>query len=169
MNKNNIEAGQPGQQLNNEPKADEKHVSPSIANANVVGSLFKSREIKFKYIFQHEETGRMCSIIFDYSQIFNGECKAQCERLTGYFIVSKNQYTGLNDKNGKEIYEGDIVSSFKKPYEDALSINKVEFKKGGWSLVCKGKNDIPLFLYNPEHLKVTGNIFENPELLQALR
>lgn len=72
------------------------------------------------------------------------------------------QYTGLKDKNGKEIYEGDIIQipSWRKERF------KVEFKAGMFRAVM-GERKVSLATFKGEvGCEVIGNIYENPELLK---
>lgn len=77
--------------------------------------------------------------------------------------VELMQYTGLKDKNGKEIYEGDVVE---------MTANKtvmtIEFRDAGFCFCTRGMNPTPLYRngigYCP--CQVIGNIYENPELIK---
>jgi len=86
-------------------------------------------------------------LVRDYA---NGGWKGEA---TSRFIPM--QFTGLKDKNGKEIYEGDIFE-FDYPME-------VLWDMGSWVVKTK-KGSSLLFGYTTEG-EIIGNIYENPELL----
>lgn len=92
----------------------------------------------------------------------------------GEILVDKEtvgQYTGLNDKNGKEIYEGDIIRC--KKYVEGNFVDYciengfVEFKDGEFGLHRKQGyyQSLKKFLEYDYELEVIGNIYENSELL----
>ena len=73
--------------------------------------------------------------------------------------VVREQFTGFKDKNGKEIYEGDIV-------EDEHALYKIDMTNWPGRTMADG----PLFTTEldemDEECKIIGNICENPELLK---
>lgn len=77
-------------------------------------------------------------------------------------VEAIRQFTGLLDKHGKEIYEGDIVEG-RLSKMDELQKWTVEFSKGVAGYIVRGKRDKFDHLYAYKPLKVIGNIYENAE------
>lgn len=73
------------------------------------------------------------------------------------------QFTGLFDKNGKEIYEGDIL--FIGVKEGARIYNKVGIKDGCFGYVGENTGELMPFCHYNVTEKIVGNIYDNPELL----
>ena len=86
--------------------------------------------------------------------------------------VEKNticQCTGLKDKNGKLIWENDImVAHIDDAYPEDETYIRVLWLGSGFCSKEKGSEDIsPIDKFDQEHFEVCGNIFDNKELLES--
>lgn len=92
-------------------------------------------------------------------------------RCCGYEIDPDTlcEYTGLTDKNGKKIWENDILKAhLDESYPEDITYTKILWNECRF---CTNENysmDIEtLGKWDAEHFQVCGNIFDNPELLEV--
>ena len=124
----------------------------------------------------------MREILFRGKRIMNDEwvegyySKYSYERWRGDFICDSDfdytvypetvgQYTGLTDKNGKRIFEGDII---RKGFE--CFVVKWNGVQSRWGLFDKCDFEVTGFNKHTEnYLEIIGNIHDNPELLEEAK
>ena len=134
----------------------------------------------------------MREILFKAKRVDNGEwvvgqyvntCYPGNDKETGHFVVvypneyheiytsTICQFTGLCDKNGKKIWENDILMAhLDEFYPEDVTYETVEWNVAGWVIHEAGSTDREyLDEFDLEHFEVVGNIFDNKELLQEER
>jgi len=109
------------------------------------------REIKFRITYQHDETEKITQRDIELGQPIPRLGKR-------WDVIAKNQYTGLKDKDGKEMYEGDVVkiSWHDKGQNKQEQISVISWNGNGYGNVYDNHGYIK---------EIIGNIYENPELL----
>jgi hypothetical protein len=109
------------------------------------------REIKFRGWWRHRD-GSAHELIEDIND------RPISDLNEAYFIIE--QFTGLHDKNGKEIYEGDVVDYFIHKY-------RVGFHNGTFGLFSFNHTGFTPFFDSVElRCEVIGNIYEDKHLIE---
>lgn len=126
------------------------------------------REIKFRaYHKERKEIFEIASIDFEEKKaaLSNGVIKLLNVDFKQFELL---QYTGLKDKNGKEIYEGDIVL-IKLDETSTWHKTVVGFKKGAFIADLIDKEDYVYIFHHgftDDDFEIIGNIYENKNLLE---
>ena len=121
----------------------------------IVGSLIVDKH-------QHIETGEQIEII----GIYPSEYKDFSKRIDPSTIC---QCTGLKDKNGKLIFENDILSGhIDVEFPEDETRKRVVWHENGWCTNEPGCDDYEaLDDFDSENFEVIGNMIDNPELLKV--
>lgn len=116
------------------------------------------REIKFRAWHKEKKImGEVLGIDILHKEIFFSNEDVDCYEHTDFKDIELMEYTGLKDKNEKEIYEGDIVK-----IDRQLFIVSYMEEKASYML-----DEIDSFMsdylsnYNISKLEIVGNIYEN--------
>lgn len=133
---------------------DEKKYIPKFVEDNDAGDGYGPLEYDDYYLAP--ETG---AIVKHHNYRKFGDWMYSVEGTNADREVEIEQFTGLLDRNGKEIYEGDIVK-----YEDCVFSIGWDDKHARFGFMPVKGCDISMH-FSMKECKVIGNIHENPELL----
>jgi len=135
------------------------------------------REIKFRAKVENEDGIIELKIVSRLTMFSGGGLYyAYCENDDYEYRLDPSdlmQFTGLKDRNGKEIYEGDIIKYHYFYFADGSEIEKECVCSVKWddtfaNFDAMDKEGFAHFLGNAsdDGIEVIGNIYENPELLK---
>lgn len=122
-----------------------------------------SREIKFKYIWKRDTS--IATGVYTLEDIENGNCVAPKTKRISWDVIARLQWTGLKDKKGNDIFEGDIVhdSNFVDECNHVVDILE---HSGGWYIIDVKEGYAEELCEFKASCEVIGNIHQNPELLK---
>ena len=115
-----------------------------------------NREIKFKAWDIQAKQIRSWDYLKE-TVTFGGPIAQLFERPN---LIIPLQYTGLKDKNGKEIYEGDLLK------HDLWGLSEIIWEHGMFRGIGQGHDhDVTLSDHQLQRSKIVGNIYKNSDLL----
>ncbi|GED04345.1 YopX family protein [Bacillus atrophaeus] len=128
--------------------------------------------IKIRYVFRHKDTGNIEVKTYFISQLEERPARQLspvfCEEF-GYELISRDLWTGKKDKNGREIYEGDVVRITNEDDEEEYNICEVKFSGGAFQVDVSGiSSDYDLTAIGwVEYatIETVGDVHRNPEML----
>lgn len=124
------------------------------------------REIKFRaWLKEHKSMIDVMEIDIDNQTIFYYWFGDHDGRFENFNKIDLMQYTGLEDKNNKEIYEGDIIKFLNSIFEVIWCNEKASFM-----LKNKEYKEFLNFIYeNNNGMEIVGNIYQNLELYEEVK
>lgn len=121
-----------------------------------------SKEKRYIDLFDNNLWIRDDGIVSEITYDYDGDGKYDSSESPKLYILLE-QYTGLKDKNGKEIYEGDIVKFYKG---GEWVFSEIFWNKLGMWCLKYVDGYINNFYLSPSNYEVIGNIYEHTELLK---
>jgi len=123
------------------------------------------REIKFRYRIRNRKYGKIHKIIIDINVLESGR-QSEYFNILDYEILSRDEYTGLNAKNG-EIYEEDILEYEQTKRRFIIYWDEDNLQWAARFIKNKPRYTDGLWRYEFNKAKIIGNKWENPELGEA--
>lgn len=122
------------------------------------GKRLNDREWVYGSLFKHDKVDLAVIVNID-----NIDKSTIVKKNTSVDLNTIGQFTSLYDKNGKEIYEGDILKA------GDVGLLEFRFVRGVFAFLWNGNLDDEFPSGSPTHewAEVIGNIHDNPELLEG--
>ena len=121
------------------------------------------REIKFKYVWQHLDTGALITDVLTVNDIECDGANSIPDEIGRCVFVDRWQFTGLKDKNNVEICEGDVLKHqdfvVQVVYQAPEFVMKIKPSHNTWFRFTLAPD-------SNQFEEVIGNIYENPKLMK---
>jgi uncharacterized phage protein (TIGR01671 family) len=117
----------------------------------------------FRYIVRHKYSGNIEVKIYSLNQIEERPLKELSPAFhADYELLARDEFTGLKDRNGTEIYEGDIVRFEHSLEPDYDSVGQIEYKQQWCGFYFDGNRR----LNSNMNIEVIGNIHQHSHPLE---